>query len=331
MIMNGKPRLGFVGVGWIGRNRMEAVVRSGLAEIVWIQDVNPQLCAAAREMVPSARIFDNGEEWTNRDIDGVFIATPSALHVRQSVQALDAGIAVFCQKPLGRNALETAEVVKAARKNDKLRGVDFSYRHTRTIQAVKQVLDSGELGEIYAMDLVFHNGYGPDKPWYYDPELSGGGCLVDLGIHLVDLVLWLFDSPELNVVQSHVFSRGKLLAPGTKAVEDYVTAQLLFSNAISVRLACSWNLPAGRDAVIKAVFYGQNGGVSFSNIDGSFYDFVAHRFHGTSTQMISNGPDDWGGRTAVDWVEKLSLNSDFDDESFHYVEVARVLDAIYGR
>ncbi|WP_459938452.1 Gfo/Idh/MocA family protein [Desulfonatronum parangueonense] len=329
--MKKKIRLGFAGVGWIGRNRMEAVVRSDLAEIVWIQDINPQLCAKAREMVSTARILDNEEEWTSRNIDGVIIATPSALHARQCIQALDAGVAVFCQKPLGRNARETKEVVDAAKRNNKLLGVDFSYRHTRTIQAVKQVLDSGELGEIYAVDLVFHNGYGPDKPWYYDPELSGGGCLIDLGIHLVDLVLWLFDSPRLTAVQSHVFSRGRVLAPGESAVEDYVSAQLLFESALSVRLACSWNLPAGRDAVIKAKFYGQNGGVSFVNIDGSFYDFVAHQFHGTSTQMISNGPDDWGGRTTVDWLVKLSRNSDFSEEAFHYVDVARVIDAVYGR
>jgi predicted dehydrogenase len=48
---------------------------------------------------------------------------------------------------------------------------------------------------VFAVDLVFHNAYGPDKPWFYDPELSGGGCVMDLGVHLVDLALWSLDFP----------------------------------------------------------------------------------------------------------------------------------------
>lgn len=200
------------------------------------------------------------------------------------------------------------------------------------IQALKEVINSGELGDIYAVDLVFHNAYGPDKPWYYDPKLSGGGCIIDLGVHLVDLALWLLKYPELNAVQSNLFSKGRLLAPGTDdAVEDYAAAQLLFNEKISVQLSCSWHLPAGCDAVIKAVFYGTKGGISFSNINGSFYDFMTEKFHGTSREVISSGPDEWGGKAAVAWVKELAQKNEFNKDAERYVDVAKVLDRIYNR
>jgi predicted dehydrogenase len=331
VLVDSKPKVGFLGVGWIGRNRMEAVVNSQVAEIAWIQDANTEFCHKAQEIAPAAKILDNTERWDNQNLDGIIIATPSALHAAQSVQALNQGKAVFCQKPLGRNWRETAGVVDAARRNNKLLGVDFSYRYTNTIQAVKQVIDSGELGNIYAVDLVFHNAYGPDKPWYYDPQLSGGGCVIDLGVHLVDLGLWLLKYPELKAVQSNLFSKGKLIASGADAVEDYAAAQLLFDDKISVQLSCSWHLPAGCDAIIKAVFYGDKGGISFSNINGSFYDFVTERFHGTSRQVLSSGPDDWGGKAVVAWIKELSKNNKFNLEAERFVDVAKVLDAIYKK
>ena len=103
----------------------------------------------------------------------VVIATPSALHAEQSIRALDAGAAVFCQKPLGRDAAEAASVVAAARAADRLLSVDFSYRFTRGMEAIAGLIRGGELGHVFAVDLVFHNAYGPGKPWFYDRAQSG--------------------------------------------------------------------------------------------------------------------------------------------------------------
>src|SRR5205085_415527 len=124
------------------------------------------------------------------DLDGLVIATPSASHAVQARAALERGIAVFCQKPLARTAAETASVVEAARAANRLLGVDLSYRHTEAMRHIGALARSGELGDIYAIDLVFHNAYGPDKAWFRDVKLSGGGCVIDLGTHLVDLALW---------------------------------------------------------------------------------------------------------------------------------------------
>src|SRR5699024_7188604 len=152
---------------------------------------------------------------------------------------------------------------------------------------------------------TFHNAYGPDKSWYYDPELAGGGCLIDLGIHLADLVFWMLGEAEVTEISSQLFHEGKPLRDRDQ-VEDYASAQFVLDDKIAVQLGCSWNLPAGRDAIIEARFYGEEGGATFRNIDGSFYNFVAEKYTGTTTQTLAAPPDEWGGMAAVEWAKRLS-------------------------
>ena len=99
----------------------------------------------------------------------------------------------------------------------------------------------------------------------------------------------------------------------------------------AVRLACSWQVNAGRDAEIGATFYGTGGGASLRNVGGSFYDFAAERYRGTATETLAGGPDDWGGRAAVDWARRLAGGARYEPEIEQIVEVTRVLDAIYER
>ena len=325
-----RPRVGFLGVGWIGRNRLEALARSNVAEIVAVADPSPENARAA-STVGRCSTMGSLEELLALGLDGLVIATPSALHAEQACTALDRGAAVFCQKPLGRTAVETSEVVDTARRRNRLLGVDLSYRFVEGARRIRHLVQAGELGSIYAADLTFHNAYGPDKSWFYDPALSGGGCVIDLGIHLVDLALWVLEDMSVTGVSSHLFASGKPLTGSASQVEDFALAELELSSGAVVRLACSWNLPAGCDAVIEAAFFGEGGGAMLSNVNGSFYDFTADRFRGTARERLSSPPDDWGGRAIVDWATRLSTGAGYDPSAEQLVEVAAVLDAIYGR
>jgi predicted dehydrogenase len=326
-----KPRLGFLGVGWIGRHRMGAIAESGVAEIVAMADASETALERAREHAPKCAIASSLEELLDAELDGIVIATPSAMHAAQTIEALEHGVAVFCQKPLARTAAETRRVIEAARVADRLLGVDLSYRFTNGMQRIRDLARRGELGSIYAVDLVFHNAYGPDKPWFFDPRLSGGGCVIDLGIHLVDLALWTLDFPRVARATSRLFAHGEPLRDALTQVEDFAEARLDLHGGATVRLACSWNLPAGRDAVIEASFYGTNGGASMRNVNGSFFDFRAERFRGTARETLSEPPDAWGGRAAVEWARELECGNRFDPGIEHLVDVAAALDAIYGR
>lgn len=322
-------RLGFLGVGWIGRNRMEAMLGTGRAEAIGICDPSPEMAGEAQMLAPDAQIAGSHDELLELKPDGIVIATPSALHAEQSVRALESGAAVFCQKPLGRTAAEVEAVLDAARRADRLLGVDLSYRHTAAMEAIRTLVQSGALGKPFAADLVFHNAYGPGNAWFYDPALSGGGCLIDLGVHLVDLALWLFDFPQA------VEARGRLLKDGCPAradeCEDFATGELELANGVTVRIACSWNLSAGQDADIRATIYGTEGGAEMRNANGSFFDFVAERFTGRERERVAGCPDDWSGRAAAEWVEKLASGERFGGSTTGLAETSRVLDRLYGR
>ena len=323
-------RLGFLGVGWIGRHRMQALLATGAVEATAIADAVPEAIAEAQALAPAAEIASGLDGLLEADLDGVVIATPSALHAAQAVQALERGVAVFCQKPLGRDAAEVRRVVAAARAADRLLGVDLSYRHTAGMQRIRELLQGGELGRVFAVDLTFHNAYGPDKPWFYDRALAGGGCVIDLGVHLVDLALWALDFPPVTSVSSSLFAGGRQLLPGSAEVEDYAVATLQLADGPVVRLGCSWRLQAGCDAVIEAAFYGTEGGAMLRNVDGSFYDFGAYRFRGTQRETLAGPPDDWGGRAACNWAGKLAAGAGFDAAADEFVAVAEALDRIYG-
>jgi predicted dehydrogenase len=334
----GLPRLGFLGVGWIGRQRMRVLAESGAAVVAAVADASPE--AAAEAAAEAARVAPAGgpaavlaglDELLDHDLDGLVVATPSALHAEQVEAACARGLHVFCQKPLGRDAAEVERVLAAARRADRLLGVDYSYRHAEAMARVRDHVASGGLGRVFAVRAAFHNAYGPDKDWFHRRELSGGGCLVDLGVHLVDLVLWSLPGRTVAAVEARCFAGGEPLAPPVDAVEDYATALLTLDDGTAVELACSWHLPAGREAEIRVDFFATGGGARIYNLDGSFYDFAADLTDGTRRERLVSPPDPWGGRSLVAWARRLAGGAGWDPEAESSLAVARVLDSAYGR
>ena len=325
-----RPRIGFLGTGWIGRHRMQAMIDTGAIKPVAVVDPSPDCATEARKLAPDAQILPSFETMLDLDLDGVVIATPSALHAAQAIEALAAGVAVFCQKPLGRSEAEVRAVVEAARAADRLLAVDLSYRRTAAAEAVVERIRSGSLGHVFAADLTFHNAYGPDKPWFYDRALAGGGCLMDLGVHLVDLALWALDWPHVQGVSGALFAKGRPLAEAPDGVEDYAIARFDLADGATIRIACSWHAHAGREAVISARFHGTRGGAALTNVAGSFYDLAAEASTGTTSETLTSPPDEWGGRRAADWALRLAHDNRFDPACETLLASAAVLDRIYA-
>jgi predicted dehydrogenase len=327
----GRTRVGCLGVGWIGRQRMQALVADGAVEVVAIADPDLEARAAAAELVPRAAALDGLEPLLERGLDGIVIATPSALHATQATAALQAGAGVFCQKPLARTAAETRAVIRTAREENQLLDVDLVYRDTAAARALHRVVGEGEIGEIHAVELVFHNAYGPDKPWFTRRSQSGGGCLIDLGVHLLDLGLWLTGSRDATVRAAHLSRHGRPLGDGDpEEVEDFALAQLRTGSGAVLRIACSWFLPAGRECALEVTAYGTEGAVSMRNLDGSFYDFVAERFDGTRRHRIAEPESGWGGRAIVRWGRRLARSAEFDPSADRLAPLAAIIDDVYA-
>jgi predicted dehydrogenase len=319
------PRLGFLGVGWIGRHRMEALARDGLAQVAAMADPHEEALEAAAEVAPQAARAESLEGLLEHELDGIVIATPSALHADQAVAALERGLAVFCQKPLARDAEETRRVLHAARQADRLLAVDLSYRHVEALQAAQTIVDQGEIGLVHSIDLAFHNAYGPDKPWFMQPALSGGGCLIDLGTHLVDLALWLTGATAYRV------ETARMLSLQDHQVEDQATAELTLGGEVQARLACSWFQSAGGECAFECTAWGSDGAVSVRNVGGSFYDFRTELWRGTSSELLVEPPDPWGGRAIGAWARQLIDSHRYDPGADELELLAEVIDDVYAK
>jgi len=324
-------RLGFLGLGWIGLNRLQTLSGYPEVEIAAIADPANAARQVAQQAFPNAACGEGISSLLTQSLDGIVIATPSGQHYAQVLEAIRAGRAVFCQKPLSRTADETARLIDSARAADVLLAVDYCYRYVRGMDALRQLVQSGELGTLVAIDLVFHNAYGPNKSWALDAAQSGGGCMIDLATHLVDLAFWATGDLPADQIVSRLYSQGDRLRLPTEQIEDMGFAEWLLGDGVHVRLACSWNASIGCDAVIRAGFHGSSGSAVLQNVDGSFYDFAVEHHQGTSRRQLAAPPDDWGGRAVQHWVDRLRAGSGYDRDVERCLQVARIIDAIYGR
>ncbi|MGK7391615.1 MAG: Gfo/Idh/MocA family protein [Candidatus Cyclobacteriaceae bacterium M2_1C_046] len=326
-----KPNVAFIGMGWIGRDRFKALIEKELIACSGIYDPYLQNIENDDLLCEFRQVEDFKEVINDDSLDAIVIATPNMLHARQCQQALEAGKAVFVQKPLARTAKETSALIHSAKENNKLLGVDYSYRFTEGIQKIKSLVDADELGEIFAIETAFHNAYGPDKEWFYDMERSGGGCLLDLGCHLVDLSLYITDFPKADVKHSSRYYQGRLISAGEDQVEDFCSADLQTEDGIDISIGCSWNLSAGKEADIYFKIYGTKGAAIFENVDGSFYNFRSYHCRGTERELLTQPPESWGGKAIIDWASKLKQNNTFNEDAWQYLQSAQLIDKIYGR
>jgi predicted dehydrogenase len=320
-------KLGFLGLGWIGRKRLDAVAAEANVRVTAVSDTDPEKLQSAQSGYPDARGVVSLDELLECELDGVVIATPNGAHAYQAIACLQRGLPVFCQKPLATNAADTDRIIAAARKANKLLAVDYSYRHVQGMRALRERIRAGELGEIGAIDLIFHNAYGPNKQWCFDRSQAGGGCLLDLGVHLIDLALWLQDAPSMRVVSSRLFSQGQVA--GRQDVEDLAFVELVQSNGAVVRIACSWHAQIGCDAEISAHIHGSRGGARWRNVNGSFVDFELDLLRGNRREHLGSSRDDWGPGALSAWIQRLRTDSAFDAEASGFAAGAKLIEQAY--
>ena len=188
--------------------------------------------------------------FSTHDLDGIVIATPSAQHAEQA----EARARARARRLLPEAARPRRGRGAARRRRGPRSRTDSSESTSPTASRRGDAADprARPLGRSSATCTrsrpVFHNAYGPDKPWFYDRRLSGGGCVVDLGVHLVDLALWTLDFPAVRRVSGRLLAGGRPLGEAGGAVEDYATARVDLASGATLSLACSWRLPAGREA-----------------------------------------------------------------------------------
>lgn len=252
-------RVGVVGLGWPGLRHLESYLKHPDVEVLAVCDANPTLLASTRQTYQIERGFGDLDSLLALDgLDAVSICTPNFLHEPMVRAALAAGKHVLCEKPLAASLAQGERIAAAARDSDRVCMIGFSRRYREDSRAIKAIVESGDLGEIYhAHSGWFRRRFNPSvRGWFLSKEKSGGGPLIDLGVHVLDLALWFMGNPRAIAVSgavSHHF--GERLGRGTPVdVEDMASAYVRLENGAIVILETSWYSFTGTSSATDHVF-----------------------------------------------------------------------------
>jgi predicted dehydrogenase len=247
-------KIGVVGTG-VGRLHLQGYQTiPNEAEIVALCDVNE---ARLKEIGDSynipLRFTDYQALFTSGEIEAVSICLPNNLHAPASLAALEAGLHVLCEKPLAQNSAAAQTIVEAAEKASPKFMICFNRRYRPDVRWMKEAISQGRLGQIYQVKAgwVRETGIPVGTGWFTNKEMAGGGPLIDLGVHMLDMVMWLLDYPTpLTIsadVQTNFGQRGLKMwyfGPSRQtsgfAVEDSATAFIRLAGDISMSLETSW-------------------------------------------------------------------------------------------
>ncbi|RAV11223.1 Gfo/Idh/MocA family protein [Paenibacillus contaminans] len=273
--MSQKIRIGVIGAGSISESHLGAYAKNPEVELVAICDLNEERARAKAEKYNIPNVYtDYNKLLEDGSIDAVSVCTWNNSHAPISIAALNAGKNVLCEKPLCKTVEEAFEVEAAVKKSGKTLQVGFVRRYASNTRIVKEFMENGDLGEIYYAKASCIRRFGNPGGWFADTERSGGGPIIDIGVHVIDLCWYLMGRPKVKTIsgntykklgnRSHIQNLAQYRAadytPDANNVEDMANALIRFENGASLLVDVSFTLHAKKDE-ITVKMYGDKGGV----------------------------------------------------------------------
>ena len=278
-----KVRVGVIGAGAIASHvHIPAFQSIPGVEVVAVADPKEGRAAEVARQHGIAHAFqDYRDLLAIGGLDVVSVCSPNAFHAEHSIAALEAGAHVLCEKPMALSTAEAMAMVEAAQRTGKLLMVGMTNRFRPELQALRRYVADGLLGELYYIKAGWLRrsgipGYGS---WFTTKRLAGGGCLLDIGVHFLDLALWIAGFPKPLSVCGVTFSkfgpRGKALGGwgadihrgGTQVfdVEDLASAFIRLEGGAALVLEVSWASYVADGGEQYLRFLGTEGGAEMSS------------------------------------------------------------------
>lgn len=242
--MENKIKVGVIGLG-MGKAHLEGYSKIPEVEIIAICDINDSLLKKQAEKFNVRYTFSDYHKLLEmEELNAVSIALPNFLHCPVALEALDKEKHVLVEKPLAMNSQEAEEMVKKAREKKRILAVAMNYRFTPEMSFLKRIIEKGQLGEIYYIRTIFLRrktfaqkfAHSNDpRTWFVRKEKSGGGVLIDLGPHLIDLAMWL--SNDFNGISCYGVTFYKM---NNGDVDDLASALIKLSKGVLISLESSW-------------------------------------------------------------------------------------------
>ena len=270
-----------IGLGWAGQQHMAAYAAANNVDLAALAGMEPdalQQLGEEYEIAEEYRYADWRGLIDHGKVDLLSIAAPTTLHAPIAVEALNAGIHVLSEKPMAESAEKARLMVEAAERNDRVLDVSFNHRQRGDVQTLKKIIDSGLLGKIYYAKVGWlrREGIPGLGSWFTRRATSGGGPLMDLGVHMLDIALYLLGEPSVRAVTAATYAefgpRGKGssispfmrktgVRPGAFDVEDLSTAFVRLQDGGTLLLESSWAQWIAKD-YCYVTMYGSDGGAS---------------------------------------------------------------------
>jgi predicted dehydrogenase len=254
-----KTKVAVIGLGGIAQLvhlpnliKIENVTVQAVAEIK-----KSRLNAVADKFNIVERYTDYNELLANSDVEAVIIATPTATHKDLAIACLKAGKHILVEKPLARTYAEAKPIVEAAKKYNRKIMVGLNLRYRPDAMILKSILSSGDLGKPFYVKCGWIRRQSSSEKWFTKKEESGGGVVIDLGILMLDLSLWLLDYPPVHSVSSQSYMHN------TKNVEDTSISFIKCENNSIIGMETSWSMPLEKDSFFLNI-YGTNGYASLN-------------------------------------------------------------------
>jgi predicted dehydrogenase len=248
-----KLKFGLIGAGAIAQSYIQAFESTGLAELVGVADVDLSRAQSLAQRL-GCQSFPSYEELVNGvEIDAAIICTPPITHLEVSRYLLERKIHVLCEKPLSVNSASAKLMLEAAKQAGVILTMASKFRYVEDVIHAKQIVSSGILGEIVLFENAFTGRVDMSKRWNSQPQISGGGVLIDNGTHSVDIMRYFLGAlSEIQVVE------GKRI----QGLEVEDTVQIFVKSASGVRgnIDLSWSINKELDSYIR--IYGSQGTIS---------------------------------------------------------------------
>ncbi|TCC27444.1 Gfo/Idh/MocA family protein [Kribbella speibonae] len=268
-----KLRVGVVGLGFAGRTALEAFSELPDVEVIGLAGLEKDILTSLGEKHGVPHLYERWEDLLETPgLEAVSIGTPTQLHAPIALAALQKGLHVLSEKPLARTVAEGTAMVEASKQAGRVLKVVFNHRERGDVAALKHQIDEGQLGRIYYAKAHWmrRNGIPGMGGWFTNRELSGGGPLIDLGVHILDMALHLMGEPQVSTVSANTFAELGPRGKGSRdpnantlgsafEVEDLATAYLRLQGGGALQLETSW-------ATYRAP--GDNFGIELFGTDG---------------------------------------------------------------
>lgn len=274
-------RLGILGAGAIGAKHAAAATAVGV-EVAAVFDRYADRADALATAYGASSGDDLRRLFDDASIDAVVVGVPNCFHKPLAIEAMQAGKDVLLEKPMALTASECDELCAVAERLGRVLQIGFVHRFTAVGLGAKGLVDTGDLGEIYhaKAHLYLRRGIPGLGGWFTNKAMSGGGALIDVGVHLIDLALFLLGQPTPVAVSGKAYSKfgvkmrdyvyesmwaGPPDYDGVYDVEDHATALVTFESGATLDLQVAWacNLPMGSGSDSLVAILGDRGGLSF--------------------------------------------------------------------